>query len=207
MTPIHVPSLRAAALALVALGLAALPSVAQGQIGQFEIRATRPIPAGKIAVDLSPDSEIGRDVRRMAMDKLARRGNTVGFSGGNVMKLRVDYAGSFGALQDVTRPRGSPSTDFDRNFGADVSRLDLGPDIPSVRTFDRDAVGRRPAPPRAGLYLYLTLHDERGGQVLWGASAACAVNDGEVRAAAANMLDRIFASPDASRRGEADCPI
>lgn len=59
--------------------------------GRFEISARQPIPAGKIAVELSSQSELGRELRGQVMERLARRGNDVGASGGHVLLLSVFY--------------------------------------------------------------------------------------------------------------------
>lgn len=59
--------------------------------GRFEITAARPIPAGKIAVELSSQSELGRELRGQVMERLARRGNDVGASGGHTLLLSVFY--------------------------------------------------------------------------------------------------------------------
>lgn len=59
--------------------------------GRFEIAARQPIPPGKIAVELSGQSELGRELRSQVMERLTRRGNAVGASGGHVLILSVFY--------------------------------------------------------------------------------------------------------------------
>jgi hypothetical protein len=59
--------------------------------GRLQIAATLPIPPGKIAVELSSQSELGRELRGQVMERLARRGNAVGASGGHVLMLTVFY--------------------------------------------------------------------------------------------------------------------
>jgi len=69
-----------------------LASTAAAQApGRFEISAARKIPPGKIAVELSSQSELGRELRGQVMERLAKRGNDVGASGGHVLLLSVFY--------------------------------------------------------------------------------------------------------------------
>ena len=72
--------------------LLTIASAAAAQVpGRFEITAAQPIPSGKIAVELSSQTELGRELRGQVMERLARRGNDVGASGGHVMLLSVFY--------------------------------------------------------------------------------------------------------------------
>ena len=76
--------------------LAAAPSHAQPpgpglKTGQMEIKAFQPIPKTKTAVQLTSDTSLARKLRGEVMERLARRGNQVGFSGGNVMRMDVSY--------------------------------------------------------------------------------------------------------------------
>src|SRR4029434_1686140 len=86
-------------MALLALGTA-MPAQAQGvgqipgsgpKLGQLEIKAYQAIPKTKTAVQLTSDTALARNLRRQVMIRLARRGNEVGFSGGNVMRMDVSY--------------------------------------------------------------------------------------------------------------------
>src|SRR5476649_3083424 len=63
----------------------------QLQIGQMEIKAYAPISKTKIAVQLTQDTALGRELRGKVMARIARRGNEVGTSGGNVMRMDVAY--------------------------------------------------------------------------------------------------------------------
>ena len=169
---------------------------AQSPVGNFEVRTTRGIPAGKIAVDLSPDSELGRDLRRLVMEKLAKTGHEVGFSGGHILKLQVN-------LQRGLPPAiGGRSDDpIDRSTGIDAQRpAPQGP----ARAFE---------PPRPGggrndlLSISMTIHGLQSRELLWSANASCRVGAHDAFGAGRNMIDNIFAQPNASRKGEADCPI
>jgi hypothetical protein len=75
------------------LGLTALPAAAQPapKLGQLEIKAYQVIPKTKTAVQLTSDTALARNLRREVMIRLSRRGNEVGFSGGNVMRMDVSY--------------------------------------------------------------------------------------------------------------------
>src|SRR3974390_1190246 len=85
-------------MAFVALG-AVVPAQAQGvpqvsigpKLGQLEIKAYQVIPKTKTGVQLTSDASLSRNLRRQVMIRLARRGNDVGFSGGNVMRMDVSY--------------------------------------------------------------------------------------------------------------------
>lgn len=174
----------------------ATAAYAQSGVGSFEVRTTRGVPAGKIAVDLSPDSELGRDIRRLVMEKLAKTGHEVGFSGGHILKLQVN-------LQRGLPPSGVGRGDdqVDRRTGIDAQRpTPQGP----ARAFE---------PPRPGsgrndlLSISMTIHGLQSRELLWSANASCRVGASDAFGAGRNMIDNIFAQPNASRKGEADCPI
>src|SRR6478609_8746098 len=89
----------ASLMALLALGTA-IPAQAQAvaqipgsgpKLGQLEIKAYQVIPKTKTAVQLTSDTALARNLRREVMIRLSRRGNDVGFSGGNVMRMDVSY--------------------------------------------------------------------------------------------------------------------
>src|SRR6185503_6936339 len=73
--------------------LAASPALAQLPpqlaIGQYEVKAYQAIPKAKVAVQLTQDTALGRHLRGKVMERLAKRGMEVGFSGGNVMRMDV----------------------------------------------------------------------------------------------------------------------
>ena len=179
------------------LAIAAAPANAQIQ-PTVEVQAKRPLPAGKYAVDLASDSALGRDIRRLVMEKLAARGHQVGFSGGHVMKLQVDltrhFAGGPSADSVLTPPRSQ--------IGQAGPRGEDRP-LPDRRVSDLE--------PRASvsvemLRLTLTLRTAGSGEATWVAFAACPVREGRALAAGRSMVDAIFANPNRSRRGEVDCP-
>lgn len=184
------------ALFCAALLLGGATAHAQSTAGNFEVRTTRGIPAGKIAVDLSPDSELGRDLRRLVMEKLAKTGHEVGFSGGHILKLQVNLQ------RGLASPGGGRGDDqVDRRTGIDAQRpTPQGP----ARAFE---------PPRPGsgrndlLSISMTIHGMQSRELLWSANASCRVGANDAFGAGRNMIDNIFAQPNASRKGEADCPI
>ena len=68
------------------------PGVEPGpKLGQLEVKAYQKIPKTKTAVQLTSDTALARKLRREVMIRLSRRGNEVGFSGGNVMRMDVSY--------------------------------------------------------------------------------------------------------------------
>ena len=169
---------------------------AQTGVGHFEVRTTRGIPTGKIAVDLSPDSEVGRDIRRLVMEKLAKSGRDVGFSGGYILKLYVRLERTLPSY--TARDR---EYELDRPTGIDALRpIPQGP----ARAFE---------PPRERdnrndlLSISMTIHGLQSRELMWSANANCRVGYNEAFGAGRNMVDNIFAQPATSRRGEADCPI
>src|SRR5258708_9726429 len=73
-------------------GSAQAPGVGQGpKVGEMEIKAYQKIPKTKIAVQLTSDSHLSRELRRQVMIRVSQRGNEVGFSGGNVMRTDVSF--------------------------------------------------------------------------------------------------------------------
>jgi hypothetical protein len=136
--------------------------------GRFEVAATRPIPPGKIAVELSSQSELGRELRGQVMERLARRGNDVGASGGHVLLLSVFYPRRIARASPTDAPTGATAND--------VLRLTL-----TIRRFG-------------------------SAEALWSARAACVVAPAAAFAASGRMLDALFADPDRTRQGDANCP-
>src|SRR5262245_60927568 len=118
-------------LALSAMLLLPAPAGAEGP-PSLDIQAKRPLPTGKYAVDLVSDTELGRDLRRRVMEKLAARGHQVGFSGGHVMRLQVDLTRNFqGTLTPesvLTPPRNQLP-----------ERSDARPPLPERRMRDLEA--------------------------------------------------------------------
>lgn len=188
----------AGVFALVALGTA-LPAAAQApKIGQLEIRAYQAIPKAKTAVQLTSDSALGRNLRREVMIRLARRGNEVGFSGGNVMRMDVQYIDLLGD-SGITR---GPVGGRDQNF--DGPGANSRPEVPGIR-IERGG----PAPISGGptLRITLTLYSTDGGKVLWSAAASCYTQANMAENAGTLMIDSIFQEADKNRVADAGCPL
>ena len=181
----------ATGLALAAPVWAQVPTV-----GQFEVKAYAKIPTTKTAVQLTDDSALGRQLRREVMIRLSRRGNEVGFSGGNVMRMDVYYSNAFSG--------GGPSTiDPGRQipFQGDANPRPPLPDNPIA---PRDSYGGGSTPT---LRITLTLYSTDGGRVLWQAVASCKASTQNVERVGEMMIDTVFDNADHSRVADAGCPI
>lgn len=189
--------LAAIAIALAAL-VAATPAVAQGLVtGQLEIKAYEKIPKTKTGVQLNTDTHLSRELRRMVMERLARRGNEVGFSGANVMRMDVTYvevslgigsgSGSIGG-QAYEQPGANPRMELPRN------RIERRNGLP-------------PSPPGSILRIILTLYTVDTGKVIWTATTSCNVPASIAERAGEAMIDAIFDNADKSRIGDAGCPM
>ena len=187
----------AGVIALLALGTA-LPAAAQApKIGQLEIRAYQAIPKTKTAVQLTSDSALARNLRREVMIRLARRGNEVGFSGGNVMRMDVQYVDLLGD-SGITR---GPVGGRDQNF--DGPAANPRPEVPGIR-IERGGPARTSGPT---LRITLTLYSTDGGKVLWTASASCYTQASTAENAGTLMIDSIFSEADKNRIADAGCPL
>jgi len=194
-------------LALSAFGVAG-PAMAQLQapkpggplggpaIGQLEIKAYQPIPKAKVAVQLTSDTHLSRELRRLVMIRLARRGNEVGFSGGNVMRMNVsffDLGGGGGgtggnvAPPSYEQPGSNPRMNLPQNR---LERLDPAP-----------------VPQGATLRIGLTLYHLDSGKVLWSANVSCVTQANTAMRAGEAMIDAIFDNADKDRLADAGCPI
>lgn len=179
-----------ASLVLAAPAWAQMPTV-----GQFEVKAYNKIPTTKTAVQLNSDSALGRHLRGLVMGRLSRRGNEVGFSGGNVMRMDVTYS-------NFLSGGGSGTIDPGREV------LPLGdanprPPLPDNRITPRDSyVGSTPT-----LRITLTLYSTDGGRVLWQATSTCKAPNPNVQLVGEMMVDTVFNNADSSRIGDAGCPI
>lgn len=197
--------MRRTILALLIAGLVA-PASAQAPAGtqspphSLDIQAKKPLPTGKYAVDLDTDSELARDLRRLVMEKLAARGNQVGFSGGHVMKLQVDltrhFAGGRTPESVLAPPRGQLPPGGERGEGR--------PPLPERSVRD---LTPKPDPATETLHLTLTLRAAGSGEVLWIAYATCAFKDGRAFDTGRTMIDAIFVNPNRTRKGDANCPV
>ena len=182
--------------------LAAAPSHAQPpgpglKTGQMEIKAFQAIPKTKTAVQLTSDTSLARKLRGEVMERLARRGNQVGFSGGNVMRMDVSYfdlsggSGRGGYIDNAPaylEPGSNPRMDLPRN-----------------KFERRDSY----TPPATGptLRISLTLYSVETGKVLWFANASCITQGNNAEQSGINMIDAIFADPDKNRIADAGCPL
>jgi len=180
--------------------LAAAPSHAQPgpKTGQLEVKAYQAIPKTKTAVQLTSDTSLARKLRGEVMARLARRGNEVGFSGGNVMRMDVSYFDlSTGSNSGSGYIRDSPSY---LEPGSNP-RMDL----PRNKFERRDTY----TPPATGptLRISLTLYALETGKVLWFASASCITQGNNADQSGINMIDAIFADPDKNRIADAGCPL
>jgi hypothetical protein len=186
-------------LTVLAALVAAVPAAAQApKLGELQIKAYQKIPKTKTAVQLSSDSALARNLRREVMIRLAQRGNEVGFSGGNVMRMDVSYfdlSGSSSGSSGVIT--GSPSYEAP---GSNPRQ-----DLPRNRLERRDSIGIPPAGPT--LRITLTLYSVDGGKVLWIATGSCITQGYNAEQAGISMIDNIFANADNNRIGDAGCPL
>lgn len=191
----------AAALAL----LSAAPASAQTtyvpsgpKIGEMEVKVYQQIPKTKVAVQLTSDTHLSRELRRQVMVRLSQRGNEVGFSGGNVMRMDVSYFDfSTGNERDYSTQGGQPS------YAAPGSNPRM--ELPSNPIRRRDGI----TPPTNApmLRISLTLYATDGGKVLWTANGSCAVQADKAQTAGEAIINRIFDNANKSQTGDAGCPF
>ncbi|MBV8193654.1 MAG: hypothetical protein JOY64_18845 [Alphaproteobacteria bacterium] len=197
------------AVSCAAIGLfaAVSPAGAQGigtgvssapKLGDMEVKAYQKIPRDKVAVQLTSDNHLARELRRQVMIRLSQRGNAVGFSGGNVMRMDVSYF-DFSGLGDGNGPTLGGQPDY-APPGSNP-RMDL----PSNRISRRDGLSGSTATPT--LRINLTLYNKDGGKVLWTASGSCAVQGDKAQSAGEAIINRIFDQADKSSGGSAGCPF
>lgn len=196
------------AIAFVALWALAVasPAAAQGyagvgagpKLGELEIKAYQKIPKAKVAVQLTSDSHLSRELRRQVMVRLSQRGNEVGFSGGNVMRMDVSYFDLLGGS--------------DRSTGTIGGQPDYAPPGSNPRmALPSNPIGRRDGltPSTAGptLRITLTLYSRDGGKVLWTATGSCATQADRSQQAGEAIINRMFDSADQNTVGDAGCPL
>jgi hypothetical protein len=185
----------AASLAMLSALILLNPALAQApKLGQLEVKAYQKIPKTKVAVQLTSDSHLSRELRREVMVQLQKRGNEVGFSGGNVMRMDVSFIDLSSGGQ-AGNSYGSPSY---RSSGSNPM-----PSLPDRPVFSLD----KSAPQQSGatLRVSLTLYTVDGGKVLWTASGSCTTTGDIVQSSGESMIDAIFADADHSRIGDAGC--
>ena len=185
--------------------LAATQASAQGfglppgpKLGQIEVKAYQTIPKAKIAVQLTSDTHLSRELRRQVMVRLSKRGNEVGFSGGNVMRMDVSYFDfTDSGRGDYGTQGGQPS------YAAPGSNPRM--DLPSNTIRRRDGLG--PSTNVPTLRITLTLYATDGGKVLWAATGSCSTQADKAQNAGEAIINRIFDTADKSLTGDAGCPL
>jgi len=192
--------MRIAASVIALLALTALPAAAQPapKVGQLEIKAYQVIPKAKTAVQLTSDTALARNLRREVMIRLSRRGNEVGFSGGNVMRMDVSYF-------DFSVGNNSGGGTIGGNPGYDGPGANPRLELPSNKFEQRGGISSPINAPT--LRIVLTLYSVDGGKVLWAASTSCSTHAGTAEAAGVAMIDTIFEAADKNRTGDAGCPL
>jgi len=167
------------------------------KLGEIEIKAYQKIPKTKVAVQLTSDTHLSRELRRQVMVRLSQRGNQVGFSGGNVMRMDVSYFDFSSDRSSGNMLGGQPS------YGnpGDNPRLEL----PSNTLSRRGGVSPPTSAPT--LRVTLTLYAIEGGKVLWTANGSCATPADKAERAGEAIINRIFDSADQSIVGDAACPL
>jgi hypothetical protein len=183
-----------------------LPVQAQGvpgigpaaKVGEMEVKAYQKISKDKVAVQLTSDNHLARELRRQVMVRLSQRGNEVGFSGGNVMRMDVSYfdllggndrsTGTIGGWPDYVPPGSNPR-----------------PALPSNPVGRRD--GLTPSTVGPTLRITLTLYSRDGGKVLWTASGSCMVQAEKSQLAGEAIINRIFDNADKSAVADSGCPL
>lgn len=188
--------MRIVAAVLMLLVLAGLPASAQAPaLGKLEVKAYQKIPKTKIAVQLSDDTATGRELRRAVMEHLAHRGNEVGFSGGNVMRLDFNYLDLLGGGNDSNATIGGQP-------GYAPPGSNPRPEMPNNR-ISRDLFDI----PKSGatLRITLTLYAVDTGKVIWAATTSCGTDGNNVQRTGERMIDAIFKDADHSRVADAGC--
>lgn len=197
----HIAILAAALALLAATTQASAQSYgvpAGPKIGEMEVKAYQGIPKTKVAVQLTSDTHLSRELRRQVMVRLSKRGNEVGFSGGNVMRMDVSYFDfSDSGRGDYGTQGGQPS------YAPPGSNPRM--DLPSNTIRRRDGLGSPTSVPT--LRITLTLYSTDGGKVLWTASGSCATQADKAQNAGEAIINRIFDSANKSLTGDAGCPL
>ena len=193
-------ALAAAAFCLLAAGHASAQGYgvpAGPKIGELEVKAYQKIPKAKVAVQLTSDTHLSRELRRQVMVRLSQRGNEVGFSGGNVMRMDVTYFDFSGGSRDSGTQGGQPS------YAAPGSNPRM--ELPSNPIGRRDSLSAPASPPT--LRITLTLYATEGGKVLWMATGSCAVSSEKAERTGEAIINRMFDNADKSLVGDAGCPV
>ena len=188
-------------LTVLAALFAALPAAAQApKLGELQIKAYQKIPKTKTAVQLSSDSALARNLRREVMIRLAQRGNEVGFSGGNVMRMDVSYFDLMGGNQRYAGELG------ERPDYAETGSNPFLP-VPANPIGRGSNTGRTPSTAGPTLRISLSLYSVDTGKVLWSATASCQTQSDIAQRAGEAMINNIFDNADKNRTGDAGCPL
>ena len=196
-------AIAATALALGLLAAASASAQSYGlppgpKLGEMEVKAFQQIPKTKVAVQLSSDTHLSRELRRQVMVRLSQRGNEVGFSGGNVMRMDVTYFDfSDGNRSDYGTQGGQPS------YAPPGSNPRM--DLPSNPIRRRDGISSPTSVPT--LRITLTLYATEGGKVLWAATGSCSTQADKAQNAGETIINRIFDSANKSQTGDVGCPL
>jgi hypothetical protein len=192
-------TLFAAALVLPIGASAQSPGVPSGpKLGEMEVKVYQQIPKAKVAVQLTSDTHLSRELRRQVMTRLSQRGNEVGFSGGNVMRMDVSYFDfSLGSDRDYRTQGGQPS------YAPPGSNPRM--DLPSNTLRRRDGASAPTSVPT--LRITLTLYSTEGGKVLWTATGSCSTQADKAQNAGEAIINRMFDNANKSMTGDAGCPI
>jgi hypothetical protein len=168
------------------------------KLGELEIKAWQPIPKTKTAVQLGSDTRLGRELRRQVMVRLSQRGNEVGFSGRNVMRLDVSY---FDLLGGSGRSYGE--------LGEQPAYAETGsnPFLPVPANPIGRNTSRTPSTAGPTLRISLSLYSVDTGKVLWSATASCQTRSDMAQRAGEMIINNIFDNADKNRVGDAGCPL
>lgn len=193
--------MRKIATVMMLSAFATMPALAQAppKLGQLEIKAYEKIPKAKTAVQLTSDTALGRHLRGLVMEQLARRGNEVGFSGGNVMRMEVTFLDLFG----------HGSSAGNETLGGLPSYAETGsnprPELPANRVQRRDQIDIPKS--SSSLRIGLTLYNVSTGKVMWAATASCPADGGNVQRVGEVMVETIFRDANSSHVSDAGCPL
>ncbi|MFZ5780286.1 MAG: hypothetical protein ACOY4R_08840 [Pseudomonadota bacterium] len=166
------------------------------KLGEIEVKAYQKIPKAKVAVQLTSDTHLSRELRRQVMIRLSQRGNEVGFSGGNVMRMDVTYFDFSGGGGNYGTQGGQPG------YAPPGSNPRM--DLPSNPIRRRDSISPSSTPT---LRISLTLYATDGGKVLWAATGSCATSADKAQAAGEAIINRIFDNADQNATTSAACPL
>lgn len=169
------------------------------KLGELEIKAWQPIPKTKTAVQLGSDTRLGRELRRQVMVRLSQRGNEVGFSGSNVMRMDVSY---FDLMGGGSRPNYGVLGEQPAYAETGSNPYLAVPANPIGRN-----TGRTPSSAGPTLRISLSLYNVDSGKVLWSATASCQTQSEIAQRAGEMMINNIFDNADKNRVGDAGCPL